>query len=119
MKRLSDYKDEEAIILWGNLIEPFAAILTNPEAKKAIQQKGVPHLKIATDLLKTCPKEVVTMLKTIDDTEEVTGVTALTRLLDVILELLNNKDFQDFFTSAGAGMLAEYGGSATANTEEG
>ena len=51
-------------------------------------------------------------MKTIDDTEEITGVTAITRLLDIVLELLNNSDFQSFFTLAGANISAESGSSS-------
>lgn len=117
MKRLSDYKNEDAIILWGELIEPFGKMLASKEVQQALRAKGKSPLQIASDLLKSCPKEAIQIMKTIDDTEEITGVTAITRLLDIALELLNNSDFQSFFTLAGANISAESGGSVTENTE--
>lgn len=117
MKKLTDYQGAEAIELWANLLEPFSTILAHPEAQKALRDENRTPLSIAQAMLRVSPEAVVQIMQTIDDTP-VDGVNAVVRILDVLLEIMNNKDFSAFFGFAVTGETeSASSGSATANTE--
>lgn len=115
MKKLSDYKGEEAIELWADLFEPFTLILADPEIHKIIGDKK-PMLEIAKVIFKKRPKEVVEVLKIIDG-EEVNGANAFMRLMNLLMDMLNSVEGRAFFESAAQG-TAESSGNVTEITEE-
>lgn len=98
MKKLSDYKNEDAVELWADLMEPILIILADEETSKLFAQKP-PALKIAKELLKTHPKEVTEVLTIIDPTP-VDGLNLMIRTVDVVLEIMNNKEVLSFFGPA-------------------
>lgn len=117
MKKLSDYKDEAAIELWADLLDPFAELITDKKVKKLLSEKDGTPLDKARAVLKAKPKEAVKILKTIDPTP-VDGVNAVLRIMDFLLELLNNEDLASFFGfAAQAKEASESSGSATGNTQ--
>lgn len=114
MKRLSDYKGEEAIELWADLLDPVTALLANPNVKKAT--KGS-MLDIAKTLMKESPKAVEEILLRVDDTP-VDGLTIPFRILNLLNEMNENEALRGFFSSAEQEKTAEESsGSATENTE--
>lgn len=115
MKKLSDYKDEEAIELWADLFEPFSAILADQTIKKIIAD-NLPMIDLTKGILKNKPKEVVQILKVIDN-DEVTGANAFMRLMSLLTDLMNSSEGRDFFVSA-AQETAEHSGSVMENTED-
>lgn len=116
MKRISEYKDEAAIELWADLIEPVAEIVANDKVQATLRSKDKKPVDIAKEMLKANPKNVVYILKRIDDTP-VDGVNVLLRLVDILLEMINNPDFATFFGFAVQNTESESSGSVTANTE--
>lgn len=115
MKRLSDYKGEEAIELWGELLEPVTAMLANPNVAAAAKG-GKPMLDIAKVLLTENAKEVEKVLLTIDDTP-LTGFTIPVRLISLLNEMQESEELQGFFGSAEQKTVNVSSGSATENTE--
>lgn len=97
MKRLSDYKDEEAIVLWGDLFEPIMKILADPAVVKAMKSGEV--VKIVKAVLKEKAKEAKECLLIIDDTP-INGINMVTRLTGLITDLIQSEEFGSFFNFA-------------------
>lgn len=116
MKRLSDYQGEDAIELWADLLEPASEILADPVVKNISKSKKKP-VAIAGMILKRHKEKVCEMLLRIDP-EPLNGLTAFTRLVSLIAEMMENKDMQAFFASQGQMMAEESSGSVTESTED-
>lgn len=118
MKKFSDYKDEEAIELWADLIDPIGDIFSDPDVSKYIKS-GASTLKKAQMLLKMKKKAAVQIILRVDPTP-IDGLNLIIRLVDVLLEIENSEDLSGFFDSARQGMSSsESSGSVTANTGAG
>ena len=98
MKKLSDYKNEEAIELWADLIGPMARILGDEKTKSLVKTKS--PIDIAKGILAEHKSDAIEIMLRIDDTP-VDGINVVTRLVGIILEIMNNEDLRSFFTSAG------------------
>lgn len=117
MKKLSDYKDEEALELWCDLLEPMTAILGDKKVAKVIKSKKPPFL-IAKEILSTHKEEAIQIMQRIDP-EPIDGINIITRIMSVVLEFMNHPDMKDFFESAGQEQTeSESTGNATVSTEE-
>ena len=116
MKKLSDYKNEEAIDLWMDLLEPIGNILQNDRIKTAYKSGNSP-LKIAQEIIKECRNDAVTILLRIDP-EPINGLNIVVRLVDIIMEFDQSEELKDFFHSAGTVTKGASSGNATANTED-
>lgn len=117
MKKLSDYKGDEAIELWADLLEPITEILGDPEMAKILQSKKAPLLK-ASAILKKYRKEAEEILLRIDP-EPIDGLNIIVRLTSILVEVGQREDIRAFFGFAGqAGTDSASGGSVTENTED-
>ena len=96
MKRLSDYKDEEAIDLWLDLLEPIGRIFNDEEMKKAAKEDKLSTLQMAQMALRNHKAEVVEVLTRIDDTP-VDGLNILTRLIGLFSEISESEYGKSFF----------------------
>lgn len=95
--KLSDYKNEDAIEVIADIIEPLSAIFTDDEIKK---EKN--RMKAISKALKKYKKEVIQILARIDGVPvEKYECNALTLPIKV-LEVMNDKEIQDFLESLGA-----------------
>ena len=116
MKTLSDYKGNEAIELWSDLLEPITMILGDPEMAKELTANKAPLLKAQT-ILKKYAAETEKILLRIDP-EPLDGLNIIVRLTSIIVEVGQRDDVRAFFASAGqAKMENGSGGSVTENTE--
>lgn len=95
MKKISDYKDEEALELWADIMESAAVIVADPELKEMIDAKK-PKLMIAHFILKNHKAEASEILLRIDSTP-LNGLNFLTRILSVLSELGDSEELSDFF----------------------
>ena len=117
MKRLSDYKNEEAIELWANLLDPIVNIFKDGEVIKNIRE-GKSALEKAQTILRLHKKDAANLILAIDPTP-ITGLNLIVRLTDVLLEIENSEEFGDFFGSRRPGtMEKESSGSVMENTGE-
>lgn len=113
MKKLSDYKDEEALELWADLIGPMARILGDEKTKQVVNTNK--PLDIAKSILADHKQEAVEIMLRIDPTP-LDGLNIVTRLVGVVLEIMNNEDLRGFFVSAEQDQTESASfGSATAN----
>ena len=94
MKKLSDYKGEEAIDLWADLLEDIVAIITDPEVSKAYHS-GSKSLVLAKEIVKKHRKEATNILLRIDPTP-IDGLNVVIRLLDVIMEIEQSPEIMGF-----------------------
>lgn len=95
MKKLSDYKGNEAIELWMDLLDPLTSIFTDDEFKKVVV-KGKNKLIIARTLLKNHKSDVVEIMTRIDP-EPLDGLNIITRLIALITEIGENEEIKSFF----------------------
>lgn len=111
MKKLSDYKNEEAIELWANILDPVTRIFQD----KALKGTGTMAEK-ASKIMKLHPKEASEIVLAIDPTP-ITGLNFIARILGLLIEIENAEEFADFFGSAQPEMMVDVSsGSAMENT---
>ena len=117
MKKLSDYQGAEAIELWADLLEPFVKMINNDKVKLAFNDSKKP-IDIAKVMLKENAETGNEILRIIDPTP-VDGVNAFARIINILLEILNNSDFMSFFGFAvKEAQVSVSSGNATENIEE-
>lgn len=95
MKKLTDYKGDEAIELWADLLDPLSVILTD-EAIRKVVQSGKSKLDIAKEVLKKHKKEATKILLRIDNTP-IDGLNIILRLVDLITDIGQNEQINGFF----------------------
>lgn len=116
MKKLSDYKGDEAIELWADLLDPLTAIFTDQEIRKIVTS-GKPKIEIAKSLLKNYKTEVVEILIRIDPLP-IDGLNIIVRLIDLLSEIGSDERIKSFFGYAEQVKTEnESIGSVTENTE--
>lgn len=117
MKKLSDYKGDESIELWAEMLEPFMEILADENVSKELSS-GKPVMSVVAEILKKHKTEAKKILLAIDDTP-VNAVNFPIRLLSLFTDLMNDEAAKDFFKSAAQEIKVEESfGSPTANTED-
>lgn len=94
--KLSDYKNEDAVEIIADIIEPLSVIFTDEEIKN---EKN--RMKAIAKALKKYKKEVIQILARIDgvpvDKYECNAITLPIK----VVEVLNEPDIQDFLISSG------------------
>lgn len=115
MKKLSDYKDEEAIELWADLIEPMSTIFADGKVRE-LYGSNITKIEMAKMILKLHPKESIDILKSIDPTP-VDGLNIIFRLIALLTDLGRSNEFESFFGFAEQEQTeSESSGSATVIT---
>lgn len=114
MKKLSDYKNEDAIELWADILDPLMTIFQDEEFLREVGA-GKPVFKLGSLILKKYKKEATEIVLAIDDTE-ITGLNLLPRIVDVIKEVKNSEEFAGFFAPTPQKTENASSGSAMANT---
>lgn len=118
MKKLSDYKDEEALELWCDLLDPLARVIGDKEVAQVVKS-GKPTLVIAKTILKAHAKDATDILLRIDPTP-INGLNIVLRLIDLLEELGANEEIKTFFGFAAQEKTNdEFFGLPTENTEGG
>jgi hypothetical protein len=121
MKRLSDYKGADAIILMGDLMESFKEIFGNPEVQKL--KKGTPVFTILGTVLKSDPSTIIRMAAKVRDvaTEEIETSWTVSEFFDLFGELYNSMEIRELFMSRSQASRTPPAstGSAMENIEDG
>ena len=95
MKKLSDYEGDEALELWGDLLEPLSAIFSDKEIANVVQS-GASKIAIARVILKNHPLEAKQILLRIDDTP-INGLNIILRLIALLADIGSNEEIKGFF----------------------
>lgn len=116
MKKLSEYKDEEALVLLADLIDPITDIVGDKEVVSAFRKKGKLHgAKLA---IKKHTKSVFKCLAILEQVPVEDYHCNIITLPKTILDIINDTDLIDFFNSQSQQMDAESSGSAMGSGEE-
>ena len=115
MKRLSDFKGEDAILLWVDLLDYITEIFEDEDIQKAVKANKA-KFKIAKLMLEKKPQACEKLLLRIDDTP-LDGLNIIVRLVEVIKEVGSDPSIQSFFGFGAQKKADESSGSATEISE--
>lgn len=111
--KLSDYRGEDALDILAELIEPATEIISDVEIKKIAEEKDRPKLiKHIIKNHKSSLIEVLSILERKNPSEYAKEINVLT-LPTKLLELLNDKELMELFSSAEQTVGTNASGSAT------
>lgn len=118
MKKLSEYRGDEALDLLAELVDPAIEIMADADVAKKLQNR---HFAAAVKpILKNHKQSVLTILallngKTVDEYKKEVNLFTIPKAL---LELLSDPDLMSLFISAEQTGGVTPSGSALENTEE-
>lgn len=114
--KLSDFKDEAALDLLAEIIDPAAEIFSDTKIANILRNNGAPAeaVKIAIRNHKKSVIQIMAAMEGVPFEEYHCNVFSLPIKL---LEILNDKELVEFFTSQGQIMEEKSSGSATVNTK--
>lgn len=117
MKHLSEYKDEEALDMLAELIDPVIAIFGDEEVAN-FYRSGV-LIKAVQAAIKNHKEDVMNMLAILERVPREEYHCNLLTLPKVLLNVFNDPELKDFFTEQSEEMISkEPSGSVTENTKE-
>lgn len=118
MKKLSDYKGNDAIDLWADLLIPMSSIMGDEKVANVVRS-GMPKMMIAQTILKNHADDAVEILTRIAG-EPVDGLNVIMQLISLLADIGQNDDIKSFFGYAEqVNKDSESGGSVTESTEAG
>jgi len=112
--KISEYKDEKALEVVAELIEPVAKICADKEVINAFKDSKLAAIKT---LIKNHKAEVMLIMATLDDTPVEDYHINILTLPKKLLEILNDEDFMSLFTYAEQTTVGKSSGSAMENTK--
>jgi len=95
--RLSDIKNEQALDTLADIIEPTANILADETVKEMFRTES--KLKLVAYIIKNHKQSVIEILARLDGQDPDTYTFTLLSLPKKVLELLNDPELVDLFTS--------------------
>lgn len=98
--KLSDFKDEEALDVLADLVEPATRIFSNKTLLQAINN-GKNKLELAKIAIKANKKEVLEMLTILSGQPKEEFHCNIPNILKQFTELVGDKELLDFFSSVG------------------
>ncbi len=124
--KLSEYKDEQALDVLAEIIEPAAYIMADPDIRAKVKidkEEGVEKSKtdvlgIVKIILKKHKKEIIEILAAVDGVPVEEYHCNVFTLPVKIIELLNDKELIGFFTSQALMEDESASIAPTENTEE-
>ena len=112
--KLSEFKDDAALDLIADIIEPAPEILADPAIKEAFSSSKMATIKVAIKNHKSAIKEIIARLD--GKTPEECHFTVLS-LPVKLLNLINDPELQQLFTLSGQTEGENACSSASENTE--
>lgn len=116
MRKLSEVKNEDALELIAEVIEPLSTIIGDPQAK-ALRAKKAKTTEIMKWVLQNHSEEVLTILAALDGEDANEYEISAIQLPIRVLEILNDKELISLFSSQGQMTEKTSSGSAMENTE--
>lgn len=95
--RLSNIKDEQALDVLAEIIEPAAEILADDEVKRIAREES--KLKLAAYIIKTHKKSVIEIMARLDGKDPAEYSFNLLTLPKKVLEILSDPELAELFTS--------------------
>lgn len=116
MKKLSEYQDDDALDLLADIIEPVGLILADKEVVEGFKSKN--RISAIKPAIKNHKKELIEVMARLDGIPVEEYRVNVLSLPVKLLEILNDKELMDFFTSQAQGLAGDAGGPATETTED-
>ena len=95
--KLSEYKNEDALDLLADIIDPVSEIMTDNALREAV--KGQNKLGVVKAIIKSHKAQILQILATLDGVPVEQYECNVFTLPVRILELVNDKELASFFTS--------------------
>lgn len=111
--KLSDYKNEDALDLLADLLDPVSDIMTDAEMRKVAESAD--RMAIAKYVLKNKQKQVVQILARMDGKTPDKYSATITEMFAQIMDVLNDKTMLDFFASQAQKITGVSSGPVTEN----
>lgn len=116
MKKLSDFKDEKAIVVVAQLLEPIMTIVTNPEnGKFKDEQNG---FKMFSGFLANSPKSMMQIFAILSEQDVERYHCDGVEVTKNLMTLVSDSRLIELFTSQGQTGDAKSSGSVAVNTVE-
>lgn len=97
MKKLSEYKDREAIVLLGKIIAPVTVVLADKKVRTELKKSKLHAISAAIETHANEVFEIMAALEGMDVKDYHCNLLTAPKML---MEVLADKDLQDFFGSA-------------------
>ena len=114
--KISDYKDEEALDLLVELIDPAAEIFSDKQIAYLLRNNE-PAIKVVKLAIKNHKQSVIQILAALEGVDVKDYHCNVFSLPIALLDLMNDKELMDFFALQGQMEEASGSGSVTENTE--
>ena len=114
--KISDYKDEEALDLLVELIDPAAEIFSDKQIANVLQNNQ-PAIKAVKLAIKNHKQSVIKILATLEGVDVKDYHCNVFSLPIALLDLMNDKELMNFFSYQGQMEGASGSGSVMENTE--
>lgn len=115
--KLSEYQNEDALDLLGDLLEPISNFFTDKEFEELFHKGNRMEMVQYCLKNKNRQKDIIKILARLDGVPVKKYKANIFTLPIKIMELLDDEELVNFFVSQGFGMGNESSGSATENTE--
>lgn len=114
--KLSEYKNEEAIELFADILDPAISIFGD-KAVVGMIRGNKNRMEIVKYILKNYSKDIVKILAAMDRTPVEEFECTVYTLPGRIMEILSDKEMMSFFSSVAGTEQENTSGSATENTK--
>ena len=117
MKKLSEYKDGEALDIIADILEPIVAMTKNEKFMKIVDNKEASRLEKVQVALRECKPEIKWMLAVLNRVPVEEYHCSIASLMADAATLFSDEDFMGFFESQSRKTSNTTFGSATESTE--
>lgn len=114
--KISEYRNEDALDLLADIIDPVSEIITDPAIQQMVKANN--RIKIVSYVLKKHKEPILKVLARIEGVSVSEYDASIMKMTRDLLEILNDKELANFFYSQGQTMGSAPSGSATETTKE-
>ena len=119
MRKLSDFRDEEALDVLAELIDPVVDIASDKEIQKAFEAGSEATMADVVKLIiKGHKRAVMAVMAVLEGVPLEQFHCNLLTLPSQVMQIMNDSDLKAFFTSQVQNISLNASGSATENTKE-
>lgn len=115
--KITDFKNEDALDLVADLIEPAVEIFSDEKVRDLFRNNGN-KVQLAKHILKSHKKAIIEIFARLNNTPVKDYECDVITLMKDLLDVLNDKDLLAVFTLEGQKMANTSFGSVTESTEE-
>lgn len=116
--KLMEYKDEEALDLLAEILEPTMAIMQDKEVSKAYKSKDGGKMAAVIVAVKRHKEEIMTILAAMDGVPVKEYHCNILTIPQRVIEIISDPEIKSFFSSAVSMVSGNASGGATEDTED-